>query len=411
VAKQIDRLTALEVSALKAKGLYPDGGGLYLQVSSSGSKSWIFRYKVAGKTHDMGLGSFRDVSLAKARQKAKEAREHRTDGRDPIVHRDAARAREKLAAARATTFKDAAEQLIESHEAGWRNAKHRQQWRNTLDTYAYPILGSLPVADVDTGLVLRVLQQPVKGKDGKSAPLWNAKTETASRVRGRIEAVMSWAKARGMRSGENPAQWRGHLDQLLPARSKVRRVVHHPALPYAEVPEFMAGLRERDGVTPRALEFTVLCAARTSEALGARFAEFDLKAGLWTLPAVRMKGGREHRVPLSRRAVAIVQSMQQLAVGEYVFPGLKRDKQLSDMALLMLLRDVHPGITTHGFRSSFKDWATEQTRYPDHASEAALAHVSSDKVRAAYQRGDLFEMRRELMDAWAKYCASGKARR
>jgi integrase len=393
---RINRLTDRTVKALKAKklkGLHPDGNGLYLQIFTGGGGSWIFRYKFAGRARDMGLGSLPDVSLARAREKAAQARQQRAEGKDPIAERNAQRAQELLAKARSITFQDCAEQLIASHEAGWRNPKHKTQWRNTLSTYAYPILGDISVADVNTDLVKRVLQ-----------PIWVAKTATASRVRGRIEAVLSWAKANGLRLGENPAQWRGHLDHLLPARSKVRRVVHHAALPHRGLPVFMAKLRAREGIAPRALEFVILTAARTGEVLGAKFHEIDFEERLWTVPAERMKGGKEHRVPLSPRAVAIVKEMAANRLCDFVFPGARRGRPMSAMTLLMLLRDLHPGVTTHGFRSTFKDWASETTSFPDHLSEMALAHISADKVRAAYARSDLFQKRRDLMEAWANYC-------
>jgi integrase len=398
MATRIKRLTDRTVKALmvkRRKGLHPDGNGLYLQVFSSGSGSWIFRYKVAGRARDMGLGSLTDVSLAKAREKTTQARQQRDEGKDPIVERDAQRAQERLAEARSITFQDCAEQLIASHEAGWRSPKHRIQWRNTLCTYAYPIVGDIPVADVNTDLVMRVLQ-----------PIWGVKTETASRVRGRIETVLSWAKARGLRQGENPAQWRGHLDHLLPARSKVRRVVHHPALPYRDVPGFMAKLRAREGIASRALGFVILTAARAGEVLGAKFDEIDLEERLWTVPAARMKGAKEHRVPLTPPALAIVKEMAEIRRSDFVFPGARRNRPMSAMTLLIVLRGLHPGVTTHGFRSSFKDWAAETTSFPDHLSEMALAHVSADKVRAAYARSDLFQKRRELMEAWALHCES-----
>lgn len=410
MGQRINRLSAVKVAAAKAKGLYADGAGLYLQVSGSDSKSWIFRFKFDGRTRDMGLGSLHDVTLAQPRAKAAEARQHQQRGADPISARDGQRAQERLRKAQATTFRDCAERLIETHEVGWRNAKHRAQWRSTLQTYAYPTLGDLPVADIDTGLVLKVLQQPVRDDAGKKAPLWNARTETASRLRGRIEAALSWAKAQGMRAGENPAQWRGHLDHLLPARSKVRRVEHHPALPYRELPAFMAKLRDRDSVTARALEFTILCAARTSEVLGCHLDEIDLKHCIWTVPGARMKGGLEHRVPPSDRATAIVKEMAAVRVSDFVFPGGRRGRPFSNMALLMLLRELQPGITVHGFRSTFKDWCAEQTSFPDHVSEMALAHISADKVRAAYQRGELLEKRRELSEAWARYCGGDSGR-
>ena len=392
MARLTHRLTAVAVANLKGKGLYPDGNGLYLRVTDSGTKSWIWRFKRDGTAHDMGLGPLSNVTLAQARALAAEARQQRHGGVDPIEARKARTGAKQIAGAR-PTFRDCAEKLIGSYEASWRNAKHRAQWSATIKTYAYPVIGDLPVTAINTNLVLEVLE-----------PIWFAKTETAGRVRGRIEAVLDWAKARGLREGQNPAQWRGHLDHLLPARSKVRRVQHHPALPYAEAPAFMGSLRARSGITPRALEFVILTASRTGEALGARFDEIDVEGALWTVPAERMKSAREHRVTLSPRAIAIVQEMEAIRLNEYVFPGMKQGRSLSDMALLMLLRELRPGITTHGFRSTFKDWASEATTFPDHVSEAALAHVSADKVRAAYARSDLLDKRRKLMEAWASFC-------
>jgi integrase len=405
MAKTTFRLTAVTVENLKAKGLHPDGNGLYLRITETGTKSWIYRYYVDGKARDMGLGPLDGVSLAKARRAADQYRRQRQEGLNPIEARKVRLSIEALAAAPAPTFKECAEQLIASHEVAWRNAKHRQQWKNTLAIYAYPILGEKPVTDVDTEMVLKVLQQPVEVAQGKKTSLWNARSETAGRLRGRVEAVLSWSKARGLRGGENPAQWRGHLDQLLPARSKVRRVRHHPALPYAELPTFMAGLRENSSISARALEFLILTASRTSEVRGAHWHEIDLDAKLWVVPATRMKAQREHKVPLSGRAVAILNALAKVRLNDHLFFGLKEGKPLSDMALLMLLRDLRPGITTHGFRSTFKDWASETTSFPDHVSEAALAHVAADKVRAAYARSDLFEKRRKLMGAWAAYCS------
>ena len=399
MARSINRLSHLKVAAAKKRGLYADGGGLYLQVAPGGSKSWLFRFKMDGRARDMGLGPLNSVSLANAREIATECRQQRLAGLDPIEARKAAKADARLLAARATTFDAARDAYIAAHEASWRSAKHTQQWRSTLATYATPVIGGLPVQDVDTPLVLKVLE-----------PIWNTKTETASRVRGRIELILDWAKARGLRVGENPARWRGHLSNLLPKRSKIRRVKHHPALPYAEMPAFMTALRRREGFAPRALEFVILTAARTGEGLGARWHELDLEAGLWTIPAERMKGGREHRVPLPKRVVAMLKELAALRLNEFVFPGLKRGRPLSSMRLLMLLRDMgHDHITVHGFRSTFKDWASETTRFPDHLSEMALAHISADKVRAAYARGDLFQKRRELMEAWASQCESAGA--
>jgi integrase len=402
MARLTYRLTAIEVEALKRRGLYPDGDGLYLRITSTGTKSWIYRYSVDGRLRDMGLGPLASVSLAKARKLAAECRRQRSDGGDPIKTRKTERAAQKLALARTTSFKECAERLIAAHEAGWRNAKHRQQWRSTLGTYAYPVLGHLPVGAVDTGLVMEVLEA-----------IWTRKPETAGRVRGRIEAVLNWAKANGLRSGENPAAWRGHLDQLLPARSKVRRVEHHPAIPYGELPAFMQELRARDGISARALEFTILTASRTGEAMGARWEEINLEQRMWMVAADRMKSGREHRVPLARRAIAIIKEMTSIRQNDFVFPGWKLGRPLSNMALLMLLRDMRSGLTVHGFRSTFKDWCAEATHVPNFVSEAALAHVVADKVESAYRRSDLFEKRRKLMEAWAAYCArapaSGKA--
>jgi integrase len=393
MARITQRLTAIEVTNLKDKGLYPDGDGLYLKVTGAGTKSWIYRFGQAGSTRDMGLGPLSSVSLAKARKLAAEARREHLEGKDPIAARQTQRTAARLAAAPGIPFKQAAEQLIASHEAGWRNAKHRQQWRNTLKTYAYPILGHVPVDAIDTDLVLEVLE-----------PIWRKKPETAGRIRGRIEAVLNRAKALRFREGQNPAQWRGHLDQILPARSKLRRIRHHPALPYEEVPALTATLRSHTSISARALEFAILTAARSGEALGARWDEIDAKRRIWVVPEARMKGGKEHRVPLAPRVVEILNEMAEIQLSEFVFFGAKQGRSLSDMALLMLLRDLCPGVTVHGFRSAFKDWASEATSFPDHLSEAALAHTSADKVRAAYARSDLFEKRRELMEAWAQHC-------
>lgn len=399
MARITHRLTAIKVATLKAKGLHPDGDGLYLRVTASGSKSWIFRFRYSGASRDMGLGSAPTVSLAKARELAALARQRRLEGTDPIEAKKAAREAQKRDENAEVTFRSCARQFIASHEPGWRNAKHRAQWPSTLETYVYPVAGDLPVTAVDTTLVLKVLQ-----------PIWSTKPETAGRVRGRIEAVLDWAKARGYRTGENAARWRGHLDHLLPSRSKLRRVRHHPALPYAEIPAFMDDLRSRTGIAARALEFVVLTAVRTGEGLGARWGELDLNQRMWTISAERMKAGREHRVPLSPRAVTILKEMLEIQQNEFVFPGMKQGRSLSNMSLLMLLRHVRPGITTHGFRSTFKDWAAEITHAPNFVSEAALAHVVADKVEAAYRRTDLLEKRRSLMEEWAAYCGSKPAK-
>jgi integrase len=376
--------------------MHADGGGLYLQVTRGGARTWIYRFMLNRRAREMGLGPLHTVSLAEAREKARECRKLRLEGIDPIDARKAKRAEERLAAATAMTFQECAEAYIAAHRAGWRNPKHAKQWPSTLETYVYPVFGALPVQAVDVGLVMKALE-----------PIWQSKPETASRVRGRIESILDWAAARGFRKGENSARWRGHLDNLLPARSKVRKVEHHPALPYPEMGEFIAALRGQEGVAARALEFLILTASRTGEVIGARWDEFDVGAKLWTVPAERMKARKEHRVPLSGRALAIVEEMKAARMNdhEFVFPGGRRGRPLSNMAMLKVLERMgRHGLTAHGFRSSFRDWAAEQTHFPAEVAEMALAHTVSDKVEAAYRRGDLVQKRRELMEAWARYC-------
>jgi integrase len=387
------KLTALKVRALTAPGRYGDGKGLWLQVRDADHRSWLFRYKVHGRSRMMGLGAVEDVPLAEARAAADEARKLVRRGIDPIDDRNADRAA-KAAAARGISFREVAERYIEAHRPGWRNAKHAGQWTSTLATYAYPAFGELSVSAIDIGAVMRVLE-----------PLWRTKTETASRVRGRIESVLDYATARGWRTGDNPARWRGHLENLLPARSKVRRVEHHAALPWRDVGAFMGQLRRQQGVAARALEFLILTGARTGEVLGARWSEID--ADTWTVPGERMKAGREHRVPLSAAALAVLAQMRPdgATAGAWVFPGGRAGRPLSSMALLMLLRRMGFGaLTAHGFRSSFRDWCGESTGYAREVAEAALAHTLKDKAEAAYARGDLFEKRRRLMEDWAAFC-------
>jgi integrase len=391
------RLTALGISKITKPGRYADGLGLWLQVSSFGTKSWIFRFQRDGKARHMGLGPLHTISLAEARQKATECRKMLLDGLDPIEQRRSLRQRAKVNAARGVTFRECAERLIAAQEVGWRNAVHRQQWQNTLATYVFPLLGDLPVAAVDTALVIEVLE-----------PIWTMKPETAARLRGRIEAVIDWAAARGYREGENPARWKGHLQNLLPARSKIARVRHHPALPYCELPTFMSELREREGVSARALEFAVLTAARTREVVGARWQEINLSGRTWIVPPERMKAGREHRVPLSDRAAEILESLPQEA--EFVFVGDEPGRPLSNRAMLdQLKRMGRSAVTVHGFRSTFRDWAAEMTAYASEVVEMALAHAVKGTVEAAYRRGDLIEKRRRLMADWAGYCTSPPA--
>ena len=386
--------TFCKKSKLK-RGTYADGGGLYLQVSKSGTKAWILRYMMSGVAHNMGLGDFERVTLKEARSKAMAAHSLIVDGIDPIEERKARKQALAAEKAKALTFKECAERYIAAHEASWRNEKHREQWKSTLARYAYPIIGGLSVSAIDTALVVKVIEA-----------LWATKPETATRLRGRVESVLNWATVRGFRAGDNPARWRGHLDKLLPARGKVKPVKHHAALPYAEIPTFMADLRSRDGISARALELTILTAGRTGEVIGARWSEFDIKAKVWTIPAERMKGGREHRVPLNDRAVAILTALPREGDGDgFVFIGARADRPLSNMAMLELMRGLRPGYVPHGFRSTFRDWAAETTNYQNHIVEMALAHVVGDRVEAAYRRGDLFEKRRRLMGDWARYCS------
>jgi integrase len=402
-ARAMGRLTALKVDKAKEPGMYADGGGLYLRVTTEGARNWVLRYMLDRRPRWMGLGPLALYGLQEARAKALDARRQRHEGIDPIEARRAERARQRLDAAKTVTFRQCAEAYIASHRAGWRNGKHAAQWGATLSTYAYPIIGGLPVQAVDIALVLKVLE-----------PIWTAKPETASRVRGRLESILDFAKVRGERDGENPARWRGHLDKLLPAHSKVRQVEHHAALPYAELPAFLASLREQEGVAALAMEFLILTAARTGEGIGALWAEIDLFDKTWTVPAARMKRRREHRVPLSARALAVLDEMRLARDGNngdaFVFPGGKVGKPLSNMAFLMLLRRMgRNDLTAHGFRATFKTWASERTSFQNEIVEASLAHAIGGKVEQAYRRGDLFDKRRKLMHAWSAYSAAPEA--
>jgi integrase len=401
MARAIGRLTALKVEKAKEPGMYCDGGGLYLRVTPEGAKNWVLRYMLDRRPRWMGLGPLALYGLQEARARALDARRKRHEGIDPIDARRADRARQRLDAAKAVTFKQCAEAYIEAHRAGWRNGKHAGQWGATLSTYAYPVIGALPVQAVDTGLVLKVLE-----------PIWTAKPETAGRLRGRLECILDSAKARGYRDGENPARWRGHLDKLLPARSKVRAVEHHAALPYAELPAFLARLREQERIAARALEFLILTAARTGEVIGAQWNEIDLLDKIWTIGAARMKAHREHRVPFSARALAILNEIRAANGGDgFVFPGGKARAPLSNMAFLMLLRRMGSGdLTAHGFRATFKTWASERTSFQNEIVEASLAHTIGGKVEQAYRRGDMFEKRRRLMQQWAAFCTNGPAK-
>lgn len=390
-------LGALAVSRITRRGISFVGGvaGLGLNVTQYGSKSWVLRYQVGGKRRDMGLGGYPDVPLAAAREAAREARTKLSQGIDPIQHARERRSALIAAQVSAITFDQAAEKYIEAQEAGWKNAKHAQQWRNTLNVYASPKIGRLLVRDVTLPHILAILE-----------PIWREKTETASRLRNRLELVLDWAIARGFRTEPNPARWKGHLDKLLPAPSKVAKKAHHAALAYADAPAFMARLRQQEGVGARALEFVILTAARSGEVRGATWAEFDDESAIWTVPANRMKAGKEHRVPLSAAALAVLRQQKEDSLGDLVFPGQREGKPLSDMTLSAVLRRMQVEAVPHGFRSTFRDWAAEETHYANEVAEMALAHTVGNKVEAAYRRGDLLDKRRQLMEDWAQYLGS-----
>jgi len=405
MAKAIDRLSALGLKS-KGPGMHPDGAGLYLCVGATGRRSWIFRYMFEGKRHEMGIGPLHTIGLKEARERARRCREQLLDGIDPLAARQTQRQAVRLDHAKAITFQECAERYIEAHRPTWRNAKHAAQWPSTLETYVYPIFGDLPVQAIDEGLVVKALE-----------PIWSTKAETATRVRQRIEAVLDWASVRKFRRGENPARWKGCLESLLPKPASAKRAVrratgraeHHAALPYDEIAAFVAELRRQDGMAARALEFAVLTAGRTGEVIGARWDEVNFAECVWTVPAERMKAGRDHRVPLAPLAIAILDELaRQRPPGDdapVIFAGPKRGKPLSNMAMLMLLRRMGRGeLTVHGFRSTFRDWAAERTNFPAEVVEMALAHAVSDKVEAAYRRGDLFQKRRQLMADWAGFC-------
>jgi integrase len=387
-------LSSRRVQSLKTRGFYCDGGGLYLQVSRTGSKSWVFRYAIAGRKRDMGLGSLATFTLAEARERARKMRQFVADGIDPIDQRNKTRG----TAATALTFRQCAERYVAAHEAGWKNGG--KAWLGSLATYAFPVFGNTAVAEVDLPLVMAAIE-----------PIWTAKPVSANNVRNRIEMVIDWAKARGYRQGENPARWKGHLDTLMPHRKKVAPVVHRAALAYAEVGQFMLDLRTLADVSARVLEFQILTAARSGEVVGARWDEIDMAARVWTIPGERMKAGKEHRVPLSDAAMAVLERQAAVCEGEFVFPGrisgpIRIDASMKPIEKLGLRGKV----TAHGFRSAFRDWAAEQTNFPREIAEASLAHSVADGSERAYQRGDFLMKRRQIMEAWARYIATPSAK-
>lgn len=407
MVRHLSKLTAIQVTKLTKPGLYGDGGGLTLQITKAGVKSWLFRFMREGKAYGMGLGPTHTFSLAEARQKALAARKLLAEGLNPLTEKKEKLLAAALVRAKMMTFDQCAASYIEAHKASWKNAKHIDQWTNTLATYASPVFGQQPVADIDTALIVKCL-----------SPIWQTKTETASRLRGRIESVLGWATTSGYRTGENPARWKGHLENLLANISKTSRTKNHPSLPWQRIGDFMAALKAREGNASRATAFAILTACRSGEVRGAQWSEFDFKEKVWTIPAKRMKAHREHQVPLSDAALAVLASMPQSA--EFVFPGTK-GQILSDMSLTAVIRRMNSeeskpvwvdtageGITVHGFRATFRMWTAETTAYPREVAEHALAHKLPDAVERAYQRGTQFLKRQSLMAEWAAYCTATK---
>jgi integrase len=386
------KLSALAVKNAVKRGMYSDGGGLYLSIAKNGSKSWVLRYRLGGRRRYCGLGSLLRVTLAEARKRAAEARAVLLNGDDPIAIKQGQRTAARLSVARAMTFQKAADSYIASHRAGWSKA-FIHEWTASLGQYVYPLIGALPVQDIDTALVMKVVE-----------PIWASKTTTASRIRSRIKAVLDWATARGFRSGDNPARWDGHLQNLLPAEGKLVTVKHMEAMPYAEVPAFMSKLRQHPHMAARALEFLILTAARRSEAMKADWSELDLLDRVWVMPGARMKAGKEHRVPLSDAVMQLLGSLPGPHRGP-VFPS-RRGKPMNHGQLRILLRSMDvQDITVHGFRSTFVDWAHEQTNFPSEAIEMSLAHSVGNAVEQSYRRTNLFDRRRLLMSAWSDFCA------
>jgi integrase len=396
MTRGVNRLTGADLRRTKP-GLFCDGEGLWLQVSVAAdgkrrNRSWIFRYTRAGRTREMGLGSLNALSLVEARERARKSRQLLLDGIDPIERRNAERAAQAIESAKIISFEECAYRYIAAHRDSWRSAKHAAQWPQSLAKHVFSAIGKLPVATIDTALIMKTL-----------APVWEKAPETGSRIRGRIESILDWAAVCGFRQGGNPARWSGHLEHLLAASRKLRPIKHFAAMPYPQVPAFMAKLRALDSTAARALEFAILVAGRRGEVLGATWSEFDMEARIWIVPGSRMKSGREHRVPLSPRCLAILREMRAKTGGELVFPG--RDGELARATFQLFLRSLgHGDVVQHGFRSSFRDWAGETTNFPREVCEAALAHATGDRVELAYRRGDALAKRRKLMEAWASYC-------
>ncbi len=389
-----DKLTAIGVEKQTKQGRYCDGGGLYLLVKPDGRKTWVFRWRdrITGKSRDKGLGRYgkHDVSLAMARVRAGECRNMVWEGKDPIEEAKLELQEKKLAYAMRLTFKDCADRYIAAHRASWKNQKHADQWPSSLNAYASKLM-PLPVAKIDTGLVLSCLE-----------PIWQEKTVTATRVRQRIECVLDWATARKYRTGENPARWKGHLNKILPKPTKLNKIVHLSALPYSDVGVFMAKLREKNTLSAKAFELQILTATRPGEVMGAQWSEIDLKAKVWTIPGDRMKAGKPHEIPLSPQATQLLESLPK--VSDFTFPGPSLEKGLTTIGSMRLINELHPGITAHAMRSTFRDWAADQTAFPREVCEHALAHQLKDGAEASYFRSTVFPKRVKLMNAWADYC-------
>lgn len=393
-------LSALQVKRLTCPGLHAVGevAGLQLQVKNTGARSWILRVQIGSRRRDIGLGGYPDVTVAAARERAREARDQIRRGVDPIEQRKATRDALIVEQGRQLTFAEAAVQCHTTKTPEFRNRKHGADWINSLTRYAIPVIGQLPIAEVELGHIVKVLE-----------PIWTSKTETATRVRQRIESVLAWATVSGYRKGDNPARWKGNLEHALPKPSKVRKRKHFAALPWQEIGSFMADLRQREGVASRALEFLILTATRSGEVRLATWDEIDFDSNIWTVPAERMKAGKAHRIPLSVPALKILQSLPRFSGSQFVFTS-PRGGSLSDMSVSAVCRRMKVNAVPHGFRSSFKDWCRSSTAYPDEVSELALAHVSSDATRTAYARDELLPKRKRLMDDWAKYCEAPKRR-
>ncbi len=412
MARTINKLTAKEVEKKTKPGLYGDGGGLTLQITKAGVKSWLYRYMIKGKAYGRGLGPAHTITLADARQKAAEARKLVIEGINPLEAKRQRQLDAEMVKARLMTFDQCASAYIEAHRASWRNVKHADQWTNTIATYVSPLIGPMPVEQIDTAMVVKVLTQP----DDKGQQFWQVKNETATRVRGRIESILGWATTSGFRSGENPARWKGHLENLLATISRAQRIKNHPSLAWERMGAFVHDLRQRDGVAARAVEFAILTASRSGEVRGACWSEIDLAAKVWTIPASRMKAKREHEVPLSTEAVALLKRLTKSDATGLIFTGTK-GQALSDMSLTAVIRRMNSEarnwtdkdgntITMHGFRSTFRMWAAESTNYPREVAEHALAHQLPDAVERAYQRGTQFTKRAAMMSEWAKFCGT-----